>query len=380
MKSIVFVVPKLGIGGVERSLISLLKQMPEDRFRVTVLTFLPGGELESQLPSSVTIRRAEGAGRQESIRATMSSFLRKLGFTALFHLAKKLYHKFGSAAVSRSAPGERFDIAVAYADGLATWYTAENIEADTKIAFVHTDVQRAGYDAAREQKVYAGYDKIYLGSQASRKAFLTLLPETEGKTAILPNAIDVAEILRLAEQEDPYPPGDVGCRLLTVGRLSHEKGVEKIPQLLRMLKDAGQNVHWYVVGDGPERENLRQQAQKLGVAESLSLTGALENPYPYIRGCDVYVQPSNYEGYCIALAEARALCVPAVACDFSGAAEQLQSGVDGFVTGMTTDELFPAILELVTDAQKRADFSASLREKQPGMEQNENVQAWWEWL
>lgn len=379
MKSVVFIIPKLGIGGVERALVNLLRQMPPDKFAVTVLTFLPGGELETQVPRRITIRCADGVGQQESTRAALSGLLRKVGNGVFFNFAKRIYHKFGSHIIGRAASAEHFDIAVAFADGLATWYTAKNIHAPTKIAFVHTDVLQAGYNATQERKIYTAYDKIFFGSQSAKKAFLSLMPELECKAAILPNSIDAQEILHLAQEKNPYP-SDNRCKLLTVGRLSHEKGVDKIPQLLRMFKDEGQKVVWYVVGDGPERDLLLQRTRELGVEESLVLTGAQKNPYTYMRCCDVYVQPSNYEGYCIALAEARVLCKPIVACSFSGADEQLENGVDGFVTGMDVNELFPALLKLVHDREKRAAFSHALVQKRDATPNDSAIQAWWVWL
>jgi len=377
MRSIVFVLPKLGIGGVERSLISLLKQMPNNEFESTVLTFLPGGELETYIPENITVRTAKNVGYQESIRAAVSCTLRKLRLVSLFSIAKKLYHKFGFITVNNDAPKEHFDIAVAYSDGLATWYTSEKITANTKYAFVHTDVKQAGYDVGYERQVYAGYDKIYFGSKSSQKSFLTLLPELKDRTSLVPNGIDVDEILRLSNFENPYPKDESTCKLLTVGRLSHEKGVDKIPKLLRMLKDTQIYVHWYVVGDGPERDNLLKQAKELDVAESLFWVGKQENPYIYMRGCDVYVQPSNYEGYCIALAEARVLNIPCVACDFSGASEQIKDGADGLVTGMSVEEMFPAIAELICNKTRREEFSNALKEINDSNCKNEHLRNWW---
>ena len=379
MKSIIFVVPKLGIGGVERSLLSLLQQMPPEKFSVTVLTFVAGGELEALLPKEITVRHAPDARRQESCRAMLSGMLRKVGGGALFHFAKRVYHKFGKLMFRRTVQAEHFDIAIAYSDGLATWYTSQRINADIKLAFVHTDMLSAGYDAAQERTVYAAYDRIFFSSQAVRNAFLKLLPDQNHKTAILPNGIDTTEILRLSREMNPYPKREE-IRLLTVGRLSHEKGVDKIPLLLHMLLDAGEKVHWYIVGNGPELENLRRSAANLGVENALTLTGSQKNPYTYMRGCDVYVQPSNYEGYCIALAEARVLCVPIVTCSFSGASEQLTNGKNGFITGSDIDDLFPAILELVRSREKREAFSLALHKELSALQTDNTIQKWWNWL
>ncbi len=255
---------------------------------------------------------------------------------------------------------DNYDIAIAYADGAATWYVAKSVCAKKKLAFVHTDVKSAGYTAKQEGLIYAGFDRIIFGSEASRESFLQMLPNLRSKTALLPNKIDVEEVLCLAEEYDPFPSENGQIKIVSVGRLSHEKGMDLIPELLRRLKDDGKRVRWYIVGDGPERNSILQQAKVYDVEEMLVLTGVKENPYPYVRGCDIYVQPSRYEGFCIALTEARALCRPAVACDFAGAREQIKNGHTGFVTGMSVDSLYDGVRKLVDSEVLRNTFTDNL--------------------
>jgi len=378
MKRILFVVPDLKVGGVQRSLVTLLNAAPLDRLDITLLTFREGGELHVQIPERVHLKAEPRIGQAEKTRAVVSKFLRRCRLKGLFDLAKRVYHHSGGI-MARGGSGEEYDVAVAYSDGLATWYVAQRVRAAQKIAFVHTDFSKAGYDTRQERKIYGSFEQIVFASHAARRSFLSALPECEERTVILPNAVDIHRVLKLAEE--PVSCIEKGkVKLATVGRLSHEKGVEKIPSLLCKLKDAGQRVCWYIVGDGPERENLLRQARRLGVERELVLTGQLENPYPYMRECDVYVQPSEYEGYCIALAEARLLCRPVVACDFAGAREQIENGVTGFVAGMRAEELFPYLLTLVSQPQKRVDFQRALAQKQDAEEAMAQVYCWWKTL
>lgn len=378
MKRVLFVVPDLKVGGVQRALIGFLHAAPFDRIDVTLLTFREGGELYSELPDQVHVKVEPRMGRREKIRAAVSKILRRRGLDGLFALAKRAYHRSG-AIMARADSSGGYDVAVAYSDGLATWYVAKSVRAAHKIAFVHTDFSKAGYSARQEREIYGSFEQIVFASQAARRSFLSALPEWEGRTAILPNALDVRQVLELAGEPIPCFGGGA-VKLATVGRLSHEKGVGKIPLLLDMLKCAGQKVCWCVVGDGPERESILQQARRLGVEGELMLVGQLKNPYPYMRECDVYIQPSEYEGYCIALAEAKVLCRPMVACDFAGAREQIQNGVTGFVTGAGVEELFPPILALVSQPQKRAEFQRALAQRQDAGESMVQVCLWWEAL
>lgn len=375
MKRILFVTPDLNVGGVQRALIALLNTAPFDKFDITLLLFCEGGALREQVPSQVHIKVDTRVGRTEKLRAVISKGLRKSRLNGLFDLAKKIYHRTGEAMV-RTDHEERYDAAVAYSDGLATWYVAKSVQAERKIAFVHTDFLKAGYSARQEREIYSCFEQIVFAAQAARQSFLAVLPEWEEKTAILPNVVDPQQVVELAKQPIPNPRQGI-VKLATVGRLSHEKGAEKIPPLLYRLKASGQKVCWYVVGDGPERNNILRQAQKLGVEEELLLVGQLENPYPYMRECDVYVQPSEYEGYCIALAEAKILFRPIVACDFAGAREQIEDGVTGFVTGLGAEDLFPAILTLASQPQKRIEFEQALAQRNDAERTILQARCWW---
>lgn len=376
MKRILFVIPDLEVGGVQRALVTLLNAAPLDKLDITLLTFREGGKLHAQLPHQVHVKVEPQIGQAEKLRATVSKILRQCRLNGLFDFAKRIYHYSGKIMAKANNDGE-YDAAVAYSDGLATWYVSKSVQAAKKIAFVHTDFTQAGYKARQEREIYSSFEQIVFASQAARRSFLAVLPEWEERTVILPNAVDIQQVLKLAEEPIPCLKKGV-VKLATVGRLSHEKGVEKIPPLLRRLKDAGQKVCWYVVGDGPERDNLLRQARKLGVEEELILVGQLENPYPYMRACDVYVQPSEYEGYCIALAEARLLCRPIAVCDFAGAGEQIENGVTGFVTGRMVEDLFPSILALVSQPQKRIEFERVLAQRQDAEKTMMQVHLWWE--
>lgn len=378
MKRILFVAPDLNVGGVQRALVALLNTAPFDKLDTTLLLFCEGGAMREQIPCQVHIKVDTRVGRTEKLRTIISKGLRKSRLNGLFNLAKKIYHRTGEVMVPANQT-ENYDVAVAYSDGLATWYVAKSVQAKRKIAFVHTDFFKAGYSAEQEREVYGRFEQIVFAAETARQSFLTVLPEWEAKTTVLPNIVDSQQVLKLAE--GPVPTLRQGTvNLMTVGRLSHEKGVGKIPPLLYKLKESGQKVCWYVVGDGPERINMLRQAHKLGVQEELILVGQLDNPYPYMRECDVYVQPSEYEGYCIALAEVRILCRPIVACDFAGAREQIEDGITGFVTGMEVEEIFPAILTLTSQPQKRIEFQQALRQRKDAQQVILQVQCWWERL
>lgn len=374
MRRVAFVLPRMGIGGVERAFLGLLQYAPRDKLDLSLILLERGGELLGDVPDWVHIRHHEKAGNTEAARRGISAFLRAHRLDFLFRPAKFLYHAIGPGLGERW-DGNQFDVAVAFNDGLATWHTAKAIRAEKKIAFVHTDFSAAGYIAASERAVYRKFDRLYFGSAASKDHFLTLLPEFRLAAAVLPNCVDKERVAKLAEEPCEKLNKDV-LTIVTVGRLSHEKGIDKVPKLLAMLKQNGLEVCWYVIGEGVERKKLEKDAKRLGVDGSLKLLGLRKNPYPYIAQCDLYVQPSNYEGYCIALAEARALCKPCIASDFAGAREQIQDGVTGYVTGLGVDELYEKLAWLVQNPNVRRAFEENLARRKD--ESNSRVFCqWW---
>lgn len=364
MKRVLFVIPRLGIGGVERSLLSLLEAMPQDGYTVSVLVFSSGGELEGALPAGVTLLTDRRMGSMDRLRKTVSSAVKRLGSSRLFALLKALYHRIGAATARETVNAEEYDIAVAYADGMSTWYVAQSIKAKQKYAFVHTDFIQAAYSATQEQEIYRCYDGVFASSVAAKERFLEVVPMLRERTNVIYSVVDADRLRVLSQQAGELPTLPTEDILIaTVGRLSWEKGVEKIPPLLSKLKQDGIQAHWCLAGDGPEREKLRNECRRLGVSDMLVLLGNVQNPYPLFAACDIYVQPSTYEGYCIALAEAKVFCKPIIACDFSGAREQLEDSVTGFIVGMGVDEIYAKLKRLALEPELRGELSQGLRQE-----------------
>ncbi|MEH6892453.1 glycosyltransferase [Bacillus sp. JJ864] len=154
-----------------------------------------------------------------------------------------------------------------------------------------------------------------------------------------------------------------GIRILTVGRITSQKGQDIIPHILMKLKSKGYNIRWYCIGDGESRLKLGSMIKKYDLAEYLVLLGTKNNPYPYIKQCDIYVQPSRHEGYCISLAEARALNKPIVTTDFVGAREQIENGQDGLITRFDESTIYSAIEKLISNKALCAMFRSNLNKK-----------------
>lgn len=346
---IAFIMPDMELGGVEKSLIPLLEVLGDTRYQITLLLFNKSGILLNNVPQWIEVKELE-AGKLDTLRKIIADFLAKIGAQQVFNIIKKLYHRVGSSLYFVHKKMDiHYDVAIAYKDGAATWYAAENVMAKVKIAFVHTDFKSAGYNAFQEGKIYKSFDRIYCASIAGKESFVHLLPELTNRAHVFYNIINRQQLYIQAEDGPTYPDDFDGIRILTIGRLSQEKGLPKAIQVLRALKSDGYHVRWYVIGKGREEQNLRKLAARAGVIKDFVFLGEQQNPYKMLKDCDIYVQPSNYEGYCIALAEARYLNRPVVACNFAGAKEQIQHGETGIITDMSPEALYEGIKVLLAD-------------------------------
>ena len=194
--------------------------------------------------------------------------------------------------------------------------------------------------------------------------------------SVIHNLLNIDEILAKAQNEiTPLAQRYI----LTVGRLSPEKGQQMIPETTRMLVDAGYDIHWYLVGDGPLREEVEREIEKHGVSDRVILMGTQSNPYPYIKNCDIYVQPSFSEGYCTTTMEAKILQKPIVTTDAPGMREQFVSGVNGLIVdAMTPEALFDGIKTLIDHPEMREKFVENL--KNEGYDNSKELQKLYDFI
>lgn len=160
--------------------------------------------------------------------------------------------------------------------------------------------------------------------------------------------------------------------IVSIGRLDHQKGFDLGIEVIERLCKEGYAIRWYIIGEGNQRAELEQKISETVYAkESIVLLGQQLNPYPYLKMCDIYFQPSRHEGYGIAVAEARAFCKPIVSTNFAGAQEQLINNETGIITECTIESMYRGVkllLDNYNDFQHR--FSKNLA-AQKGIDKNQ---------
>ncbi len=386
-KKLLFVINTLGHAGAETALLELLRRLDSREYEIFLYVLMGQGEMARRLPEYVTLLNA----RYDDSSVLSSEGKRRLKgkvLRALFSRGTCLRlapYLFGQAAEmlrrgkvlpdkllwrAMSDGGERFDmrfdLAVAYLEGGAAYYVADHVNAQRRAAFVHVDYARAGYTRALDRGCYLKYDKIFAVSDEVRKAFLDSYPECGEVTEVFHNILDPETIRRKAGCGGGFTDGYHGMRILSVGRLTSQKAFEVSVRAMKLLKERGERVRWYVLGDGDQRRTLEEQVRRLGLEEDFLMPGAVDNPYPYMAQADIYVHASRFEGKSIAIQEAQILGKAILVSDCSGNREQVTDGVDGLMCELTPEGICGGITELLHDPEKRERFGRAAAEKNTG--------------
>ena len=194
-------------------------------------------------------------------------------------------------------------------------------------------------------------------------------PDLQHKLTTIYDIRNQALIKKMALEFDPYyPKADVPI-LTTVGRMVPQKGYDLAVEACKILKDRGYSFKWYLVGDGPERSRILSLISEKNLDTCLFSVGAKENPYPYIKHADIYVQTSRFEGFCLTLCEARILCIPPVSTNFEVVYDQLQDGKNGLIVNMTPPAIADGIEKLLSDTALRQSISITLSCEKNGNEE-----------
>lgn len=376
-KKVLFVINTLGGAGAEKALLELLKKFSPEEYKVSLYVLLDQGELIHQIPDHVKVLNPEYCD---------ASVLSKDGKKLLHrHVIKRL---FQNGAIFKNIPfllkntclmikrgkicpdkliwrvmsdGARkirghYDMAIAYIEGGSTYYVHDHVDADQKFTFFHVDYSYAGYMRSLDKDCYPDFDRIFTVSDEVKKAFLEVYPECQEKTYVFHNLIDQEEIKRKAALPGGFEDDYDGTRILTVGRLTSQKAYELAIDAMKLLKDHGKKVRWYVLGEGELRKKLQGQIDKLGLQNDFLLLGAKENPYPYYAQCDLYVHATRFEGKSIAVQEAQTLGCTILVSDSSGNREQVIDGVDGAMCKLTPEAICDAIEKLLENQELCKEF------------------------
>jgi glycosyltransferase involved in cell wall biosynthesis len=381
-KNILIGLYNMEIGGIERSLVNMLENIDYERYSVDLLIYEHTGDLMRLVPSQVNIlpevnkytlfRKPilqclkEGHLLIPSIRI-MSKLLaeQKARYRNLQEGSGYIQMQLSMKYSSYFLPPQPkvYDLAISYA-----WphdIIASRVKADKKIAWIHTDYSKLEIDDKLDLSVWNKFDYLAAVSQECSNSFLKQYPSLKKKVMIIENITSPAYIARMANEEINEPPFDEqSFNLLSVGRLSYVKGFDMAVKALKLLHAKGlTNIKWYVVGYGGYEKELREIILENGLNDSFILLGKKTNPYPYMKACDLYVQPSRYEGKAVTVTEAMILGKPILITDYPTAKSQVTDGLDGYICDLSISGLAEGIERLYYKVHLRDTLVRNVQKK-----------------
>ena len=361
MKKIIFMVINMNIGGTEKALLNMISEMSLKEYEITILMLEKYGGFLEDIPKEVKVRYLS---EYEEIKLLLNNppiqisrklliegkVIKALNIFTLNLICKvigerSLYYKY---LLKNNVESEFYDIAIAYAGPMEfiTYYVIKKINAKKKVQWVHFDVSKIGFNRKFSNKYFNKFDKVIAVSEEAREALMEICSNLQNKINVKLNTIPRQDIIRKSKLHKGFDDNFNGIRILTVGRLSEEKGQDIAIKTCKRLIDDGFNIRWYCVGEGPLFNKYKDLIDDLEINNSFKLLGAKKNPYPYMRECDIYVQPSRHEGFCITLGEANVFNKPIVANNFVGAREQIGNKENCFIAN-SEEELYYLVNNIV---------------------------------
>jgi glycosyltransferase involved in cell wall biosynthesis len=376
-KKILFVNGHLNVGGVEKSLLDVLKSFNYNLYEVDLVLFEELGDYANEVPKQVNIIFYDLTNVYGSITQCILENIKKRNWFAICLRLILLLEKIVRVRLLFLAKplfklDKNYDCAIAYRGGICTDIVGYIINSNLKVtwwhhgAFESPDKKQSKYWT----KVLKNFDKIIAVSDSSKKMLISNLPWIINKTVTISNIINVDEIQNKANEKTNYEINyDDSIILMSVGRLAPEKGMINCVHTCRKLVDSGYNVKWYLIGEGTQRDEIERCIIDNKLEKNIYLLGAISNPYPYIKNAYIYVHPSLVESLSITVLEALALNTPVIVAKSMGPMEFIIHEENGLLVDPTPEGLYKGIVTLIKDEylynQLKNDKSGVLRKYSP---------------
>lgn len=361
----------MNLGGTEKSFLNLLEVLPKGT-QVDLLLLEKKGALLEKVPNHVKIIEIKnapilndffrlGSRRFGLLQLKQGNLL--LGFKSLlafiFEKLKITKNSFWVMEDLVTSSHKKYDVSIAYAGvhNFIAWYVLKKTNATKKVLWVHFDIEKVVKNFSFGKHYYQEFDQIFNVSEKGRNTFNENFPSTLNKNFTFNNIIPIDKIKSEADAGESYSDSFKGIRILTLGRLSKEKGQDMIPYVVSKLRCEGFNFRWYLIGEGNLENEITSLIESYGIEDNLILLGRKNNPYAYLKDSDIYVQTSHYEGDPVVIREALAFRKPIVSTAFSTVENLLIKGENALITEISENGIYEGVKMLLMDEKLRERFS-----------------------
>lgn len=371
MKKIIIISHNLRIGGVERSLIGLLNSFDYTKCQVDLFLFIHDGELMNLLPKEVNLlpenKKYKGLLislkenlkignfdlliQKQKAKTRAKNFIQKRRLSNQNLVYSNYLQKY-ALKVLPEIDSQEYDLAISF---LTPHYIAvQKVNAKKRIAWIHTDYSFFEFDKHAEKEMWDAYDYIASISEDCTKGFVGQFPELNDKIRLIENILDpdfIKEQSKSFSAENEMTVIKDGFRFLSAGRFTHQKNFDNVPAIAAELKKLGLNFRWYLIGYGGDEELILEKIREFKMEETVIILGKKENPYPYMASCDIYIQPSRFEGKAVTVREAQILAKPVVITNYATSNSQLKDGFDGLIVSLDNQQCAQSIYELTQNTE-----------------------------
>ena len=363
------------VGGVERSLISMLNNFDYENNNIDLMLYKHKGDFMKLLPKRPNLlpevdaytsfrksiaqlfkeRKFKLAIARGKAKLEANKIANENNFLDSGYIQMQLMWKYSLPYLPKL--DKEYDVAISYL--WPHYFVSEKVKAKRKIAWIHTDYSTIATDIDMDLKMWNKFDYIMAVSEECKNAFLKKYSSLKGKVKVMENITSPEFIRKMAEEDiEENIKEDDSFKLVSVARLSHAKGIDNAVRALKILHNRGlTNIKWYVVGYGGDEEIIRKLIRENNLEESFILLGKKINPYPYMKFADIYVQPSRYEGKAVTVGEAQILGRPVIITNYTTAKSQVRENIDGYICELSIEGIANGIEKLYKDKNLRTQLS-----------------------
>ena len=364
-KRILIIHFNMELGGAESSLLGLLDTIDYSKYAVDLFLLSHSGEFMPLInehvnllpenssykaltqPISANLRDGNIGIAFARCYARMRSAL-SCGALRFPHNYKQYFHKL-SMPYLPNIPGE-YDLAISFND--PHYIIGKKVSAKVKLAWFHTDASRIQFCDNIEKEMWEMSDYAVNVSENCKTAFDKAHPYlSRVRSLLIENILPKDLICEQAEESQIDMPLDGSTALLSVGRFCDAKNFDNVPDICRRLVEDGLDVKWYLIGYGGDEPLIRQKIVETGMQD------------PYMRACDLYVQPSRYEGKAVTVREAQLLGKPVVITNYATSGSQLEDSVDGVIVPMDNAGCAAGIAALLRDPARMQQLSENCQKR-----------------
>ncbi len=383
-KRILFVIDSLICAGAEKSLITLLSLIDYSRYDVDLQLFKYGGEFEKYLNKNVNLLPPfqyttfiEKSLSKQLFSLIHIKNIKMFLMRILYSTLLRVNHQLNNAMIARiywqtignciEKSPISYDYAIAYAQGVPTFYVIDKVHAKKKLGWVNAIYKLNGKEKEFQLNYYYKLYKIITVSDSVLNVFSEVFPTLKKNMTTIWDITDYNFILYMSQEGISYTDNYIGKRILTVGRLNkYHKGYDIALKVCKILKEKGLDFRWYAIGKGPYREEMERYIKENGLEKHFILLGTTPNPYPFFKDAYLYVQTSRHEGFGLTIAEARLLNIPVVTTEFDAVYNQMIQGKNGIVTKQDPQMVAEAIEKLLNDSNLYQSIKKFLEKEKKG--------------